>query len=442
MTNLRLLALRLLESWERDETYINLALNSPMTRSLTPKEKGFLTGLLYGTVERKITLDYLISVAAKRSDIDGLSRNILRLGFYQLFFMDKIPPFAAVSETVALADGKGKRAFINGVLRGALRSFVNEKGERRLPFPPREKNLARYLSIAYSYPTELVRHFLRILGESETESLLAKCNETAPLTLSVNTQKCSRDALISSFTEKGIHCEKTLRSSRGVRVLDPVPVTLLPGFDDGLFFVQDEASQLGAAILAPKASETLVDPCACPGGKSFSAALEMNDEGRIYAFDLHESKLPLITEGAQRLGLRSISVGERDAREPKKELIGMVDAVHCDVPCSGLGVLAKKPDLRYRFEERGELPSLQSEILKASASYVRPGGRLLYSTCTLHPAENEGVFAEFLAENPDFEACPFEIADLSAKDGRLTLYPHRHGCDGFFYALAKRKEQL
>ena len=439
-TNLRLIALRLLESWERDETYLNLAMNSPMTKGLSREERGFLTGLLYGTVERKITLDYLISVAAKRSEIDGRSRNVLRLGFYQLFFMDRIPPFAAVSETVSLVDGKGQRAFINGVLRGALRSFVNEAGERRLPLPPREKNLARYLSIAYSYPIALVRHFLSLLGESETEELLAVCNETAPLTLTVNTQKISRDEFLALLSEKGIRAEKTRRSTIGIRVLDAASVPLLPGFEEGHFFVQDEASQLGSAILAPKAGELLVDPCACPGGKSFAAAIRMQDAGRICAFDLHESKLPLITDGAERLGLSSIEVGERDACEPDPTLLGKVDAVHCDVPCSGLGVLSKKPDLRYRFEERSDLPPLQLEILTASAAYLKPGGRLLYSTCTVNPAENEGVFEQFLSQNPDFEACPFEIADLSAPTGMLTLYPHRHGCDGFFYALARKKE--
>lgn len=437
--NLRRIALRLLESWERDETYLNLAMNSKMTRELSRSERAFLTGLLYGTVERKITLDYLISVAAKRSEIDPDSRNILRLGFYQLFFMDRVPPFVAVSETVALAEGKGRRAFINGVLRGALRTFVNERGERRLPLPPRAKNLARYLSIAYSYPGELVRHFLAFLGERETEELLSACNETAPLTLTVNTQRISRDELLSVFSEKGIRAEKTIRSPLGIRVLDTLPVTLLPGFDEGLLFVQDEASQLGSTILSPRRGELVVDPCACPGGKSFTAAIRMGDAGRIYSFDLHESKLPLITNGAARLGLSSLTVGERDAREPDPSLLGKADAVHCDVPCSGLGVLRKKPDLRYRFEGRSELPALQLEILMASAAYLKEGGRLLYSTCTLNPAENEGVFEQFLAKSPDFEACPFEIADLSAPKGTLTLYPHKHGCDGFFYALAVKK---
>ena len=438
MANVRRIALRLLEGWERDETYLNLSMNSPMTRELSREEKGFLTSLLYGTVERRITLDYLISVAAKRSEIDPTSRNILRLGFYQLFFMDKIPPFAAVSETVSLASSAGQRSFLNGVLRGALRTFTDESGARSLPFPPRKKNLGRHLSIAYSYPSELVRHFLALLGEQETEQLLDACNKTAPLTLAVNTVRISRDELLSVLAEQGIRAEKTLRSPVGIRLFDPTPVALLPGFAEGWFYVQDEASQLSAVILAPKRGELVIDPCACPGGKSFAAAIAMEDAGEVRACDLHESKLPLIAEGAQRLGLRSVSVAERDATEADPALIGRADAVLCDVPCSGLGVLAKKPDLRYRFEERTDLPSLQARILSQSARYVRSGGRLLYSTCTLNPAENERVFEDFIKEHPDFVPCPFRVEDLDAPEGILTLYPHRHGCDGFFYALARR----
>lgn len=434
MANIRLIALRLIENWERDETYLNLALASPMTRELSREERGFLTSLLYGTVERKITLDYLINVAAKRSEIDPETRNILRLGFYQLFFMDKIPPFAAVSETVSLAREKGKRGFVNGVLRGALRAFSDG-----LPLPPREKNLARYLGIAYSYPLPLVRHFLTLLGEQGTESLLSVCNSTAPLTVAVNTLKTTREQLLTRLRACGIEAEPTVRSQNGIRIFTPTPISALPGFSEGELYVQDEASQLGAQILSPHAGDTVIDPCACPGGKSLAAAIRMGDSGRVYAFDLHESKLPLITESASRLGISSISVRELDAETPDPALFGMADAVICDVPCSGLGVLAKKPDLRYQPPERmASLPSLQASILSATSHYVRAGGRLLYSTCTLNPAENEGVFTSFLAEHPEFRAVPFSVADLSADNGMLTLYPHIHGTDGFFYALAER----
>ena len=434
MANIRLIALRLLENWERDETYLNLALSSPMTRDLSREERGFLTSLLYGTVERKITLDYLINVAAKRSDIDPETRNILRLGFYQLFFMDKIPSFAAVSETVSLAREKGRRGFLNGVLRGALRSFSGG-----LPLPPREKNLARYLGIAYSYPLPLVRHFLSLLGEEGAESLLSACNRTAPLTVAVNTLKTTREALLARLRECGISAELTERSPIGIRIFTPTPVSALPGFSEGELYVQDEASQLGAQILAPRAGDTVIDPCACPGGKSFAAAIRMEDRGKIYAFDLHESKLPLITESAARLGISSISVCERDAETPDPALLETADAVICDVPCSGLGVLAKKPDLRYQPPERMvSLPPLQASILSATSRYVRLGGKLLYSTCTLNRAENEGVFTSFLEKHTEFRAIPFAVADLSASDGMLTLYPHIHGTDGFFYALAER----
>ena len=434
MANVRLAVLRLLEGWERDETYLNLAMSSPIVRELSREERAFLTSLLYGTVERRITLDYLINVAAKRSEIEPELRNVLRLGFYQLFFMDKIPDFAAVSETVSLVRDKGKRGFVNGVLRGAARAFGGG-----LPFPPREKNVARYLSIAYSYPLPLVRHFLALLGEADTERLLAHCNATAPLTLAVNTLKTTREDLLRRLREGGFAAVETERSPNGIKILTPTPVASLPGFAEGELYVQDEASQLGALILKPSAGELLIDPCACPGGKSIAAALAMRDGGKILAFDLHESKLPLITESAARLGITSISVAERDAEQPDPTLFGKADCVICDGPCSGLGVLAKKPDLRYGDPERlHALPPLQASILEKTSRYLRSGGRLLYSTCTLNPKENEGVFTDFLSKHPDFHAVPFAVADLSAPAGMLTLYPHVHGTDGFFYALAER----
>ena len=203
--------------------------------------------------------------------------------------------------------------------------------------------------------------------------------------------------------------------------------------------MQDEAAQLAVAILSPAPGSTVVDPCACPGGKSFAAAIGMGDRGSVYAFDLHDSKLPLISDGAARLGLTSVKVAARDGREPDPALLGKCGGVLCDVPCSGLGVLGKKPDLRYRALDRaGELPPLQAALLSASAEYLAPGGRLLYSTCTLNPKENQAVVEEFLANAPGFRRVPFSVGGLDAPDGEITLYPHLHGTDGFYYALIER----
>ena len=438
MADVRRIALRLLDGWERDDTYLNLALNSPATSALSREERGFLTALLYGTAERKITLDYLIGRVAARSEINPGTRNILRLGLYQLFWMN-LPAHAAIDLTVSLASSRGERGFVNGVLRAALRQCKTPDGAVSLPLPPRERGVARFLSVAYSFPPELVRHFLDLLGEEETEKLLAAFNRESPLTLAVNTLKTSRKDLAARFAEAGIGADETRYSPVGLILPDAPPVAALPGFAEGLFFVQDEAAQLAAAILDPAPGSVVVDPCACPGGKSFAAAIRMGDAGRVFAFDLHDSKLPLIEEGAARLGLSSLTVACRDGLDPDPALLGRCDRVICDVPCSGLGVLGKKPDLRYRALDRaGELPALQAALLSASAGYLAPGGRLLYSTCTLNPKENEAVVSSFLSTAPSFHRVPFSIGGLDAPDGELTLYPQRHGTDGFYYALIER----
>jgi len=438
MADVRRIALRLLEAWERDDTYLNLALNSPATAEFSREERGFLTALLYGTVERKITLDYLIGRVAARSDLSPRTRNILRLGFYQLFFME-IPAHAAVDLTVSLGEGRGEKGFVNGVLRAALRQFKPDGKTVSLPYPERGRGLARSLSVEYSFPADLVRHFLNLCGDAETEKLLAAFDRESPLTLAVNTLKTTREDLVARLAGSGIEAVPTRYSPVGVTLPKAPPVASLPGFSEGSFFVQDEAAQLVSAILSPAPGSTVADVCACPGGKSFAAAIAAGDRGSVYAFDLHESKLPLISDGAARLGLGSITVSRRDGLDPDPALFGRCDRVICDVPCSGLGVLGKKPDLRYRALARtGELPALQSGLLSASAKYLAPGGRLLYSTCTLNPSENEQVVSRFLSTAPSFRRVGFSVGGLDAPDGELTLYPHVHGTDGFFYALIER----
>ena len=214
----------------------------------------------------------------------------------------------------------------------------------------------------------------------------------------------------------------------------------LPGFSDGLFFVQDEASMLSALALSPMAGERVVDSCSAPGGKSFAMAIISGDKADIRSYDIHESKLSLIKGGAERLSLNSISVEPRDATTPDPALFGEMDAVLCDVPCTGLGVFAKKPDLRYKnFWDEDSLPPLQLEILKASAKYLKSGGRLVYSTCTLRKEENECVISAFLAQNPDFAAEDFSFGEVKSEGGMLTLYPHIHSTDGFFIAKLRKK---
>lgn len=434
--NIRQIALRILDEYELSGKYINLALSTHAADNLSREEKAALTVLLYTVVERKLTYDYYICAIAGRSDseIDIHTKNILRLGLCQLIDMTSVPDFAAVNETVKLARQKGERAFVNGVLRSAQRQ------KDSLPMPPEEKNYKRYLSVKYSFPLETVKHFDSLFGREDTEALLKFYNETKYTDITVNTTKISAKDYKDALSERGIETEICPGIKNSLRIEGSLNPERLYGFSEGLFFVQDRASHVSALVLDPQCGETIIDVCSAPGGKSFCAAILMGNKGKIYSFDLHESKLSLIESGKERLGLDIINVDSLDATTPRVELFGKADRVICDAPCSGLGVLGKKPDLRYKdMATTRELPALQLEILTASSKYLKAGGTLVYSTCTLNPAENEDVVSVFLGEHPDFALAPFSLGGLSAEDGMLTLLPHKHGTDGFFVAkLYKR----
>lgn len=432
----REIAVKLLRSYEENDAYVNLSLNSSLVFSLSEEERAFVTALLYTTVERKITIDYYISALTKRpvADISPKALMLLRIGLAQILYMDGIPSYAAVSETVALAKGAGERGFVNGVLRAALRE------KEHLPLPPKEKNPPRYFSVRYSVPLPLSKYLVSLLGESEAEALLSAFLTHPPLTLSVNTLHISRMDFLSALAEKQIAAEPTAYSPFGVRILSPIPVSKIPGYESGWFFVQDEASQLSALALSPKPGARTVDVCAAPGGKSMLSAILMENRGEVLSLDLHASKLSLIRENAERLGLSIVRAEQRDATTAIEAEREAFSYVLCDVPCSGLGVLWKKPDLRYRvMEGREVLPELQNKILAESAFYVARGGTLVYSTCTLRPEENGAVVEHFLAEHPEFSLVPFSFGALVAEDGMLTTYPHIHGMDGFFVAKMQRK---
>ena len=433
--NVRKIALKLLLEHEGNGTFVNLSLQNHNADSLPADQRAFLTALLYTSVERKITLDYLIGALASRSpdSLDVTTKSILRLGLCQLLYMKRIPEFAAVNETVKLCHSQGERRFVNFVLREALRRID------ALPYPPREKNAARYLSVFYSVPLWIVKTLMRELGEEGAEQYLIAINREAPLTIAVNTTKISRDEYARLLDEASIRYEKTERSPLGIRIFDHVRIPELVGFDDGYFFVQDEASQLVALVLSPEQGDRIVDVCACPGGKSFAAAILANDRAEIFSFDLHESKLPLVSDGAARLGLSSIRAEMHDATVARADLVGEVDRVICDVPCSGLGVLSKKPDLRYKTEESvAPLADLGYRILCASASYVKPQGVLVFSTCTVRREENEEVVCRFLSEHDGFALEVFSVGECQYKDGMLRTWVHTDGTDGFFIAKLRR----
>lgn len=423
MTNIRAIALKLLGRCESAEQYSNLALDAVLRREeLSSADRGLLTVLVYGTIERKLTLDYQITALASRSaeKIDPETRNLLRLGLYQLTYLGRVPDHAAVHETVELAPRRTK-GFVNAILRAFLR------GEKKLALPNEEKEPIDYLSVKYSFLPALCEIFVERFGMERTEAMLEAFNRQPPLTLRVNTLKCTREELLERLLAEGLSAEPTPESRSGIYV-SGAPVGSLPGFSEGLFFVQDEASQLCVEALDARRGMKVLDTCACPGSKSFGAAADMQNEGRVISCDLHKNKLSLVESGAERLGISIIETQARDAREPNEEWRGAFDRVLCDVPCSGFGVFSKKPELRYKDPAKSAgLPDIQLAILENASTFLKSGGLLVYSTCTLLPEENRENVDRFLSAHPEYTL----LRDR-------TLYPDIDGTDGFYFAVLQK----
>lgn len=425
MASARESAWQVLNRCDAGGQYSNIALDTAIKRSeLNDADRGLLTALVYGVLERRLTLDACLETLASHGtgDLPIEIRNLLRMGIYQMAFLDRIPDHAAVNETVAMAPRR-YRGFVNAILRAFVRNG------KRLSYPDRENDPMEYLSVRYSFCPEICEAFVASFGFARTEELFLGFEKEPPLTVRVNTLKISRAALIERWRADGLRVEVTRESENGIHVLDKTPLSGLYGFEEGLFFVQDEASQLCVKALDAKRGMRVLDACACPGSKSFGAAIDMENEGSVTACDLHKNKLSLVTSGARRLGISILDVMERDAREENGAWLGAFDRVLCDVPCSGFGVFAKKPELRYKDPlESARLPEIQADILDNASTYVKTGGKLVYSTCTLLPRENEDNVAAFLERNEAFE--PVE---------QRTLTPDRDGTDGFFYAVLIKK---
>ncbi len=417
--NVRKSAWELLCKCESHGQYSNLALDAEIRRNnFSPSDRALLTAITYGVLERKETLDYWISKLANRSPEPEI-RVLLRIGLYQLAYLDRVPDHAAVDETVGLAPKKAT-GFVNAVLRSFQRSG------KQIPLPDSRDDPARYIAVRHSVSPELARRFLDTFGMERTEQILQACDEKPSVCLRTNTLRISSEKLRTLLAEHGY--DPVPFGKTGLRLYGNVPVSSLPGFREGYFFVQDEASQRCVAALDARPGMSVLDVCSCPGSKSFGAAADMENRGQILAFDLHKSKLSLVVSGAERLGIAILTAVQRDARQPLPEWCGKADRVICDVPCSGYGVLAKKPELRYKNPaETAALPEIQSAILEQSSTLLKPGGKLVYSTCTILPEENDRVVDRFLASHPSF-----------CESGRVSLFPDTDHTDGFFYSVLQR----
>lgn len=438
MGNARTAALTALEKCRRAGAWSDAVLGSVMDdAALSGRDRGLAAALCYGVLQNRLLLDHVISrfSSIKLSKTEPKVLDILRLSAFQLLFMDKIPASAAVNEAVTLCKSLGyarAAGYVNAVLRK-----ISACGDA---FDISEGTAAQRLSLRWSHPIELTEYFISRLGEAEAEALLRCHNEIVPVTVQVNTLKTDADALLARLAAEGVQAEKHPFVPNCLLLQPAGSVAALPSFSDGLFYVQDAAAKLAVLAAAPKPGDRVLDCCAAPGGKSFAAAL-LTENGEVRSCDLHENKLRRIREGAARLGLTGLTVQAADARAFDPALAAGYDCVIADVPCSGLGVIRKKPDIRYKnMQEFAALPEIQLAILENVSRYVAPGGTLLYSTCTLRTEENEAVAARFLAAHPDFSAEDFAPCENGpcSEHGMLTLWPHRHGTDGFFMAKMRK----
>ncbi|MBE6629989.1 MAG: 16S rRNA (cytosine(967)-C(5))-methyltransferase RsmB [Ruminococcaceae bacterium] len=421
---LRAAVCELLLRCEAAGQYSNIALDTALSRGhFTGADRGLFTALFYSVTEHRLTLDHVIDTYSKlpASKIEPRVRAALRLGLCQLLYFDRIPDHAAINESVSLVPTRS-RGFVNAILRGFLRA----KGQ--FPLPDKTKEPVRYLSLAYSISEELAEAFLRIWGLNGAEKQLIAFSRVPDVTVRINTKKLTREDWLARFggtpTEFAPH---------GVRFTDGE--VLKKALSEGLCFVQDAASQICVAALDARGQRVL-DLCAAPGSKSFGAALDGAAE--VHSFDLHENKISLIRRGAATLGIENLTAAAQDAKTASSEKTGTYPRVLCDVPCSGFGVLAKKPDIRYKDVKSAEgLPRIQREILERAATCVEAGGILVYSTCTVLPAENEELVGAFLAAHKEFSLLPFSVGELHT-DGMITLTPAVHGTDGFFVAKMQK----
>lgn len=435
-TTAREAALAALERCRKDNAWSGASIDNAIKNyALDKRDAALASRLCLGVLQNGSYCDYYIDYYAS-GKLEPRLRDILRMGVYQLLFLDKIPQRAAVNESVALCKAKGfSRA--SGLVNAVLRRIAENKD--RLPEIPGE-GTAGYLSVKYSHPLWLAEHIIAEHGYAFAEAFFASNNSAAPLTIQINTLKVSaqdyKRALLRADTafERCEAMEGCISFSGGA-------VTALPGFDEGLFYVQDKAARAAVEIAQPRAGMKVLDACAAPGGKSFALAIAMENRGSVLSCDIHEKKLGLIRNGAQRLGIDIIETEPRDARAADEGLNSAFDIVLADVPCSGLGVIRKKPEIRKKsLEELSKLPEIQAQILRNLSAFVKPGGTLLYSTCTILKAENEAIVQSFLEENADFELAGFELAGIKADSGMYSFWPHVDGTDGFFAAKIIRKQ--
>lgn len=425
---------KILNQIESGKGYSNIVLNK-MTRGMDTRDSNFAREIVYGVLENRIYFEWVVSRHSKLklSKISPAVMTIIKMGLYQILKMDKVPDSAAVNESVKLAKrhaNRGAQGFVNGLLRNVARN------KESIGFPDRGESLVKHLSVRYSYPEWIIEDWIGVYGEGFTEELCEANSGKPLLNIRVNTLATDRVSLMKELEKSGRDCKTAKYGKDIIVVSNPDGLMDTEEYRDGLFTVQDESSSLVGQVMNPKSGSTVVDVCSAPGGKTTHIAQLMKNKGKIIARDVYQHKLDLIESNARRLGISIIETGLADATICDESLVGKADYCLVDAPCSGLGLIRKKPEIKYNKSRTDleELSKLQKKILESSSRYVKKGGVLVYSTCTINPKENIEVVEDFLTGNPEFKLAPFEseLPLEESKLGHVELYPNVHGTDGFF----------
>ncbi|MCD7800474.1 MAG: 16S rRNA (cytosine(967)-C(5))-methyltransferase RsmB [Ruminococcus sp.] len=428
----RLLAVKMLDKTFTNNGFSNIVVDKSLSSSnLSIQDKRLCSVIYYGVLERKITLDYIISRYSKKSlnKLDISVLNILRSGIYQILYLDSIPDNASVNESVKLAK-KLKVSSASGFINAVLRNFIRDGKTYPLP-----KDALKRLSIEYSAPQWLVDKLLIEYSKDVAINMLKSSIGKVPTFFRINNTLCTDEECIKSL---GLECKKIEYLPHCYELLNG-DITSTEVFKKGFLHIQDISSQMCCSALNPKENDIVLDICSAPGGKTFTISETMNNTGKVYAFDLHQHRVDLISQGAKRLHLTNI-VSQVGDGSKFNEKLPQADKILCDVPCSGLGVIRRKPEIKYKNpKEFDSLPNIQYKILETSSKYLKVGGELVYSTCTLNKAENEEIIEKFLKENPNFEGVSY-LESLGEPFGnyKTTINPKYFNGDGFFISKVKR----
>ena len=447
--NVREVVLDLLLELEKGEEYCNVLIAAALDKYdyLEGKEKAFIKRVCEGTIERRIQIDYVLDQYSKTpvTKMKPLIRTLLRMSVYQLLFMEHIPAAAVCNEAVKLAK---KRRFqsLQGYVNGVLRTIHREK--ENISYPDREKDLTAYLSVHYSMPPWLVEHFSGAYGQEACEKILAAFLEREAVCVRLDEGLTDRErgALFAAWEETGVQVEAHPYLSCAARLRRVTGIRRLAGYEEGRFAVQDVSSMLVVEAADIRPGDRVIDVCAAPGGKALHAAQKLQGTGQVIACDVSAYKTEKIEENRARLGLNNVTVKVRDARVRDDSLVGQADILLADVPCSGLGVIGHKQDIKYRVtrESLTEIVQLQKEIITNVIDYIKPGGILMYSTCTMNPGENEKMVS-WICETFGFSRVRMagelpEALKAEAEQGMIQLLPGLHETDGFFFARLKKGE--